>query len=232
MSGRGKYIVAVFIVLLSLAAKAQGDKRLSELPVKVLISADAKGFIIYVTGDGGWNNFSQDLCHNLVKSNYNVLVFDSRKYFWSAKQPDTFARDITLLANHYLKEWNKKEFALVGYSFGADVAAFLPTRLPADLLSKLKPVVLVSPSSSTDFEIKLTDLIGEGSNTKRKFKVVPELLRSTSRVYCIFGQDEELDVKKELKADALITIKELPGSHHYDKAKDQLLQTILTAIGI
>ena len=128
---------------------------------------------------------------------------NSRKYFWTKKNPDIFAQDIEMVANYYLKAWNKTSVLIVGYSFGADVAAFLPGRVTQQLLNRMDQIVLISPSASTDFVINLLDLIGDSKNVRRKYKLSTELNQPGLPIVCIFGMMEDLKLKKILQNKAL-----------------------------
>jgi len=123
-------------------------------------------------------------------------------------------------------EWKKNSVIIVGYSFGADVAAFLPERLSKKLLTKMNCIVLLSPSASSDFVINLSDLIGDSKNTRRKYKVEPELNRTTFPIICVFGMNEDLRLKNTLVKKKSLTIYELPGSHQYKNDIELLIKTI------
>ena len=141
---------------------------------------------------------------------------NTRKYFRIKKTPESFAQDIEILMNFYINDWGKSSVIIIGYSFGADVAAFLPKRLSDSMLSKLKYVALLSPSISTDFVINLKDLIGDSRNTKRKYKIGPEISESKVPIICIFGTNEDLKLKITLVKSKKIIIHELPGNHRYE----------------
>jgi len=191
-------------------------KKDQKLPVQLSVSRGTNNkLVIYLTGDGGWNDFSQKLSHEFENEGYGVVTLNVRKYFWNKRTPDIFAQDIEYLANYYLREWNKTSFIIVGYSFGADVAAFLPGRLPTSLRTKMDKIALLSPSLSTDFVINLSDLIGDSKYTKRKYKLGPELNKTTFPIVCIFGVKEDLNLKNILSKRESLTIHELPGNHHY-----------------
>ena len=76
--------------------------------------------------------------------------------------------------------------------FRADVAAFLPARLPANVIRQTSLLVLISASASTDFVVKLSDLIIGSDSKDRKYDVAAELKKSVLPVLCIFGVDEDL----------------------------------------
>jgi type IV secretory pathway VirJ component len=201
---------------------------MENLPLKVFWKfADDKPFVIYMTGDGGWNEFSKKLANSFLKSGYNVVALNSRTYFWESKTPEQFAADIELIANHYLKLNKSQQFIVVGYSFGADVGAFLPTYLNASWLKKILSLTLISPSLSTDFEVKISDLLVSFDDPDRKYKIVPELYKSSIPILCLFGKEEDLKIKNQLKKTDKINVIHLPGSHRYSNNTDNLCKIIL-----
>jgi type IV secretory pathway VirJ component len=213
-----KLSVVLLLVMLSLSfcAIAQNHSDLSQFPIHAQFKRSTKQVILYLTGDGGWNGFSESLVGELGKNGYPVIALDTRKYFWSQKTPDQFAKDIKTILGVYLKTWNKDSYSIVGYSFGADVAAFLPGHLDDDLSSRISTVVLLSPGLSTGYVVKLKNLINFGSTNKEKYKVYPELLNSEKPVWCIFGKDEESDLSPVLKISDKLHKIIIPGSHRYD----------------
>jgi type IV secretory pathway VirJ component len=218
----------LFFALACGTITAHSQDTSAKLPIEVLSSANERDvLILYITGDGGWNRFSEEVGHSFVKNGYSVIAFNARKYFWDAKTPQIFARDIEMLALHYLKVLKKTSLIIVGYSFGADVAAFLPNYLTKNLIAKIRLLALLSPSASTNFEIQLSDLITGGDSKDRKYLVSTELDRSIVPVLCLFGSDEDLILKKELRPGARIRIEELPGSHRYNQKSELLVEHVL-----
>jgi len=198
-----------------------------DLPLQLSGSVGTENeLVIYLTGDGGWNSFSQKLTREIEQKGYGVVTLNSRKYFRNKKTPEVFAKDIELLSNYYLKAWNKTSVIIVGYSFGADVAAFLPKRLTKSLLARMDHIALVSPSASTDFVINLLDLIGDSKNVRRKYKLSTELNQPALPIVCIFGMKEDLKLKNTLQNKPEITIHELPGSHNYKNSTELLIKSI------
>lgn len=201
-----------------------------QFPIQVLGNfSEKKPFIIYLSGDGGWNSFSQQLGNELVQNGYTVVVFDSRKYFWDAKTPVQFVIDFETIVTYYLKQTTFKEFGVVGYSFGADVAAFIPGNLSNDLKEKIRPMVLMSPGLSTDFEVKIADLMGRAP-VERKYKILTELDKTGIPILCLFGEDEALEIKAYLKESEKISVKVLSGGHRYDFDTATLVKLILEKI--
>lgn len=214
-----RYIVICLISLFgnSICLIAQGENSISGLPLQI---SDSKGsnevLVLYLSGDGGWNDFNQQLVETFEKQGYGVVTLNTRKYFWNEKSPEVFAGDIDQLSKYYMKEWKKSSVMIVGYSFGADVGIFLPGRVSAELQKKIIKIALISPSASSDFVIRLSDMIGESENINRKYKVKPEIEKTDLPVICVFGKDEVLTLKTSLRKNKNLTIHELPGDHRYN----------------
>lgn len=224
-----KISIPIFVLILtsSFALAVQNLKSIQDLPIQQSNSKGANDeLVIYITGDGGWNKFSQKLTQEIEKEGYGVVSLNSRKYFRNKKTPEIFARDIEYLSNYYMNEWNKTSLIIIGYSFGADVGAFLPKRLSNAVLSKMNHIALLSPSISTDFVINLRDLIGDSRNTKRRYKIAPELAESNFPVVCIFGVDEDLKLKNNPIKSKWLKIHKLPGNHHYKENTALLIKMI------
>jgi len=219
-----KLIFALF--LLPLFVEAQN---IAALPVEVKNKAAAKRIVFYLSGDGGMNTFSQKLVEELSAKNYALVSLDSRKYFWEQKSPEQLEQDLSALISHYLKSWDKDEFSIVGYSFGADAALLLAPRLSKDLQSKLKSLVLLSPSTSTDLVVKLTDMIGFGSKTA-KYKTTSEIPKINSPMLFIFGADEESDAYKVIPDRKNIVKTLIPGSHKFNNDMKKVSTTVINGL--
>lgn len=214
-----KKLLLSYIILFTgiFCLNAQDVNPVTDLPLQLSYEKGIKQeLVIYLTGDGGWNSFNQQMIQEFEKQGYGVVAFNTRKYFWSEKTPEGFARDFEKLSTFYLKEWGKSSLIIVGYSFGADVAGFLPARLSVDLQRRIKKIVLLSPSASTDFIIRLSDMIGGNENINRKYKVGPEIEKAGLPVVCIFGIDEVMSLKNHLEKNKNLIINELPGDHRYN----------------
>ena len=219
------YLIWFFCSLIG--ASAQSGLLVNNLPIQL---SDSKGsnvvLVIYLSGDGGWNDFNQQLAKGFEKLGYGVVALNTRKYFWDQKSPEDFADDIDQLSKYYMKEWKKTSVMIVGYSFGADVGIFLADRVSNELQKKIIKIALISPSASSDFVIRLSDMIGESENVNRKYKVKPEIEKVDLPVVCIFGKDEELMLKTNLRQNKNLTIYELPGDHRYNDNYTALIKMI------
>src|SRR5258706_8787787 len=178
------------LVLLAIPTSILAQTDIHSLPLyEVQTTGVPKGLIFYVTGDGGWNSFSKDLCSSLARNGFDVVAMDSKKYFWNERDPVVFASDICTIISHYQHKWAVNDWILVGYSFGADVAPFALSRVNRTLLRLPKACLLLHPSTSTDFEVKVLDMLSMAS-MERKYDVVAEIQKSPCPTLCIIPQDE------------------------------------------
>ena len=166
------------LVLFSATLKAQRRVSLSSFPLHTIQKNENRPLVFYLSGDGGWNKFSQNLTQELSDNGYAIVALDTKKYFWDQKSPVQFAADAEAIIEHYLKTWNKSSFAILGYSFGADVGAILPGNFSAGTNEKLKSMVFLSPGFSTGFVTKISNMLGFGGTNKDKYKVYPKLQES------------------------------------------------------
>lgn len=221
-----RFSLIISLILISSLCKAQD---ISKYPLQTIAKPNAQHLIFYISGDGGMNSFSQSLTQGLADKNYAIISLDSRKYFWEQKTPDKMAQDFNQIIGHYLKIWDKDKFSILGYSFGADAGIFLTPRLTKELQQKIKSTVFLSPSTSTDFVIKLTDMIGFGSK-EAKYKTLPELNKTSIIQYFIFGKDEESDFYKSIPDRKNITKTLIPGSHKFNNDIKKVISAVLSGL--
>ena len=184
-----------------------------------------KPFVFYISGDGGMNDFSTNLCKEINESGYDVAALNAKSYFWNKKTPAETAKEIiNYLQKQFIGRTNQ-EFVVVGYSFGADVMPFIVNNLTEATHEKLMSTVLLSPSTSTDFEIHWSDMFG--SSKKRSMDVVAEINKlGAKKLAIICGDDEDEFPFKQVKIPNFKNAI-LPGGHHYDKDSNIVAKTIV-----
>lgn len=219
----------LFFSLLILKTYGQNKEDMSKYPLNAMNNNSSLQLVFYISGDGGWNSFSQKLCAELAQRGYAVVCLDSKKYFWEEKAMDTFVKDASDIINYYLKVWKKDKFSIVGYSFGADAATFLPSRLAKPLKDRIKTNVLLIPSSSSDLVIKLTDIFGFG-NKDGKYKVLPEIIKTQVPTLCVFAKDDENDLASQLVEKTNLKKIVLPGSHKFDNDVKRVAQVVASGL--
>lgn len=187
-------------------------------PVK---NIDNKAMIIFLSGDGGWIDFDDDLAVAFSENGFNTVGFNSRAYFWDKKSPKQIGLDISTIIKDYSKNFDCENVILCGYSFGADVVPFIYNNLNFKEKVKVKSLILLSPYASTDFVVYTTDLLNWGGD-KRKFKVVKEVEKIRLPINCYYGKEE---VVKPLN---VITKKrfhlhQLEGGHRYAEGSIKII---------
>ena len=187
-------------------------------------STVSKKMAIMLSGDGGWLGFNDTLAVAFAKKGYHVIGFNSRTYFWHRKTPEETAKVFSDLITKYGAEWNIKRIVLSGYSFGADVVPFIYNRLPGELKSKISKLQLLSPFLSTDFKVRLSDLIMTG-NDNRTYKVKDEVQRITIPIFCFYGASENPKPLADLSMKNFF-IRTVPGDHHYLNSYRQIVHTM------
>jgi type IV secretory pathway VirJ component len=216
----------LFTLLFNIGGIAQNVTGVNDLPVNIVnASTDtSKPFVIYITGDGGWNKFSKNLTAALAGKGYPVVSLNAARYFWEKKTPQQTAADISKLITSYQRTWKRKNVLLVGYSFGADIMPFVYNLLSKDLASQVINISLLSPSAKTDFEIHLMVMLGGNSGGESVIAAINKI--SNKPFTFIFGEDEDNFPVKELIIKNFTSIK-LSGGHHYDGDEMTVCNTIL-----
>lgn len=199
----------------------------SDLPLSIIHSNtnDSLPLAFMISGDGGWTSFDQELGEQFAKSGIPVIGLDAQNYFWNAKTPQNSALEISKAIDHYMKQWNKKSFILVGYSFGASVVPFIANNFQTDLKEKMKGVYSLSPDETADFEIHLSDMLN--LNSTEKYNVMNEISKIKNlNPVCYFGDGESETVRKKFEASGAKVIT-LVGNHHFDNNFSAIVANVL-----
>ena len=215
------------MALMSLNAMAQNME--DRFPLSIINATGNKRLVFYFSGDGGINNFTEELCANLAGKGYTIIRFNSRKYFWKQKTPDQLAKDAGEIISYYLALYHKKDFSIVGYSFGADAAIYLTNRLPKNLQPRLVSVVFLSPSIATDFSVKFSDLLGI-ENNKGVYEILPEVNKINIPALFIFGEEGDKTIYNAIAYKKNKKRILLPGSHKFNNDVSKVASIILTAL--
>ncbi len=182
--------------------------------------------VLFISGDGGWTGFDQQICNQLAARHIPTVGLNSQAYFWKRKTPEQATAELEPVIRQYLQAWDKSKFILVGYSFGANVAPFIHNRLPAGLQEKEQAMVLLSPDTKGDFEIHVAGMLGRGGGP---YDVVAEVrsVRNT-KVLCVRGEQEEGEMETALKNCAQVRFAKIPGSHHYNNDAPRVAAAIFS----
>lgn len=180
---------------------------------------------LLISGDGGWYGFEQSIADNLAKQGILTIGLDAKKYFWNRRTPEETASDIAKALNFYGKEWGREKFVLIGYSLGAEIVPFIVNRLPDDIKSRIESVVLLSPATTTDFEIHISNMLGVG-NKQNTYNTIDEIIAMANvPTLIIFGEGEKTLIP-ELLSKTSVLIRKIPGDHHYKFNLPLIMQTM------
>ncbi len=210
-----------------LASAAPPD--LSNLPV---IEDRAPGndptLAIFWSGDGGWATIDKEVSENLQRRGISVVGVDSLRYFWSARTPQDVARDTAAIARHYLAAWGKKKLLLIGFSQGADVLPFALSRLDPTLRRQVSLFAALSLSRRAVFEFHLSNWVADSDEG---LPTTPEIAKlGDIPTWCLYGEEDVDSVCAELPASARLTVKKLPGDHHFNGDHTTVANLIFAAL--
>ncbi|MCQ4271964.1 virulence factor family protein [Pseudomonas kuykendallii] len=182
---------------------------------------------LFYSGDGGWRDLDRDVAEQMAQHNYPVIGVDTLRYYWQHKTPERSASDLAALMKHYQETRGVKHFALIGYSFGANVLPAIYNRLPAATQDTVSSLILLAPERSVGFEIEVEGWLGK---VNQEAPIGPELSKlPAAKVLCVYGVEEKTETGctlSELSGQPL----ELPGGHHYDEDYPALATRLLDAI--
>jgi type IV secretory pathway VirJ component len=189
-----------------------------EMPLTLLPASaedDSKPLVFLISGDGGWTSFDHSLAESMAHKGMPVVGLDAQNYFWNFKSPDKCAQEIGQAVEHYMQQWNKKNFILAGYSFGANIIPFIADKLTPELKKALTGLYCLSPNIKADFEIHIMDMLGFGA--KRESYNVPSQINKMRPLSttCIFGEEEDKSLPEHFK-EAGAQVITIPGNHHYN----------------
>ncbi|PMS17682.1 virulence factor [Trinickia dabaoshanensis] len=210
-----------------LLAETVGEQDVSDLPLVELPAAHPRGMLaIVMSGDGGWRDLDKTIGEQLQKDGVSVVGWDSLRYFWSEKSPEQVSRDLSRVLRAYGARWHATSFALIGYSFGADVMPFAYNLLPATLRNQVSIVSLLGFAPAADFQVRVTGWLGMPASDKA-LQAKPAMDRlPAGLVQCFYGENETDTLCPALTATQEVI--RTPGGHHFDHGYDVLERRILT----
>jgi len=206
-------------------ANTKQDK---DLPLIEIIPKQIKTdyFILFLSGDGGWASIDKEIGSYLSDQGIPVVGFNTLKYLWSKKNPDTLAVDISKVLEKYQASFKLNKVVLIGFSLGANMVPFILTRLPEEQLNAISYYSMLSPSVKTEFEVHFSDWI-PGNLPSEGLNILPELNKSQSiPASCIKGIEEELSLCDE-KLPTWISVFNLKGTHHFDEDYEKVSSILL-----
>lgn len=200
---------------------------LDDLPL-VEVPATAKEsdvFAVFISGDGGWADLDQHVSAQLAAHGIPVVGLNSLKYFWTARNADSTAKDVNRIVEQYSSRWRKTRVILVGYSFGADVMAFVFNRLPAATRARVASVSMMGLGPAATYEVTVGEWL-PGADAKGD-PVVPEVARMPAIPrLCVVGAGEDDSSCPALEKFG-VTITQVGKGHHFSGDFDAITEAIV-----
>ena len=192
------------------------------------IESNGNTFVVLLSGDGGWSTLTEKVTNELNETGFPVVGWNMLKYFWSAKTPEHAAGDLATIIRYFAKAWHKDQVVLAGYSMGADVLPAIVNRLPTAEQQRVRSIVLMAPERATDFEFHLGGWLQHVPKDAQPIAPEVDALPDGVRMTCIYGSDEaERSLCTQLDANkATLTLKALPGAHHFDGDYEALAKLV------
>ncbi|WP_316829237.1 AcvB/VirJ family lysyl-phosphatidylglycerol hydrolase [Pedobacter aquatilis] len=187
--------------------------------------ASSKKLLIFLSGDGGWIKFEDDLSVMFAEKGFQTIGINARSYFWEQKTPAQTAGDILLLIRKYAFKYKTNQIYLCGYSFGADVIPFIYSRLPYRAKRHVRALEMLSPFATTDFMVHFSDLTNTSADNYQ-YKVDQEIAKLNIPIYCFYGTDED-DKPLKTITQKNFHLDSLGGNHHY---KEEDYHKIIAAL--
>ena len=227
--GAGATTIDSLVALMEphLQQRDSGADSVADLPLVELPAAHpGDRLAIVMSGDGGWLTLDRTIAQTLQKQGVSVIGWDSLRYFWNPKTPQQTAHDLARVLDRYSTRWHAKYFALIGYSFGADVMPFAYNRLPDALRTKVSYLSLLGPGRTADFQIHVTGLLGLPPS-KMALRAEPEIAKvPPAQVQCIYGADERDTLCPSLAASGVSVVR-TSGGANLNRDYASLSKTIL-----
>ncbi|MDB5819788.1 MAG: type secretion system protein VirJ [Rhizobacter sp.] len=197
---------------------------LADLPI---IEAPSKlpgnTFAVFLSGDGGWAGIDKEVAAALNAQGVSVAGFDSLRYFWTKRTPESLATDLDRVIRFYASRWNRSEVLLIGYSQGADVLPFALTHLPPATKALVRHTTLMGLGQKASFEFHVTNWIGPSGDRP----IAPEGRKlEAANTLCIYSPEEKDSLCPTL-APVHVRAVSLAGGHHFNGDYEKLAKVIL-----
>jgi type IV secretory pathway VirJ component len=218
-------------LLMGPAAAPYADSS-AELPlVRVAAAAGApKGpLLLLLTGDGDWVEYMSNLAAAAAAAGSPVLGLKSRSYLSEPRKPDDVAAALEKAVRRALADWQRDDLVIVGYSRGADMAAFIVNRWPEDLRARVRGIGLIGLSEAASFEFHFEDLVRE-VHRPTDVPTRPELEKLAGiPLVCVHGEREHDSFCEQPVAGMQVATH--TGGHR-GSSDDGSIAAVLRALGI
>ncbi len=205
---------------------------LADLPLTVHFDPEAATtdvFAIFLSGDGGWAHFDEEVSDRLAAAGLPTVGLSSLRYLWQEKSPQQIAADFARIDAHYRNAFGASRVLIVGFSLGANVVPFAATELPTEMQDSLAGLALLAPEVETGFEIVVGGWLGRPTGAHL---VTPQIDAAAQRlaapVLCLYGSKESVSACPEASGAGLAKHM-FEGGHHLAKDYDRIAQILIEA---
>ena len=213
-------------ILSQLTPLLQSDAmRSTHLPLVEYPVQGAKRAVILLSGDGGWREIDHGMALALQQHGLAVIGWNSLQYFWSLKTPQQLSRDLAQVIHTYQTRWQINHFAIVGYSFGADVAPFAYNGLAEEQQRMIEFIALLGLEAKADFKITIGGWLGWRNRSTLPVMDAVRLIEAR-KMECVSGDEEKKSLCQSLHALGVHHIIR-PGGHHFDHKTAALAEDII-----
>lgn len=219
-----KFLLA--ILLLGFANPQQVNTKIPDYVIpEINGKAAEKTLVVFITGDGGYNNFSKSLLHYFDKDGFNRLIFDSKKYFWKKKTPQEASKDFEKYIHLYQEKSKCDNIYIIGHSFSAGVLPFIIHHFSDGLYKKIRHATFLSPDRYASLEVTLSTML----NFKQKaneYEVLPEAIKLKSIpstfIFCKEGEEDLAALFQNVG----LPVTRLDGPHNYNRNFQAIYEAI------
>ena len=196
---------------------------LRDLPVVLTKGRREDGPVaILLSGNGGWWGIDDGIAEGLARAGVTTIGLNSLAYFIHRRSPEEVAATIDRMAASLGAD---RPIILVGYSFGADIAATVYSHLSDDLHARIRQVSLLGLSREADYAVGFMKVAGG-----RRATIPAVAAIDGPHIQCFHGVDEGLRSGCNDVDAGTVQVIELPGGHHFDGDYDAIAKRILEGV--
>jgi type IV secretory pathway VirJ component len=191
-------------------------------------AALSDAFAVVATGDGGLAPFVRALAAHLGQAGIPVVLFDSLRFFWTARSADEAGAALRSVVESYSARLGRRRVLLVGYSRGADALPFMASRLPAAVRERVAGIALLGPAPRVALAFHWLDWVRDADDP-HALDVVAEVAKlSGVGVLCVYGLEETASACP-LLAPGVAAVVARPGGHHFGGDAEAVARLVLDA---
>jgi len=228
MLGRTRLTAAVLLVAVTSIGRAdtaawRRNVDALGLPLTIVDADPSRAFLVFVTGDGGFQRVDQELADGIAKHGVTTVALSTFRYFMAKQVPEKVAADLGRIVDALAVA--RHPVYAGGYSFGAEVVPDVVARnWSADERARLGGLLLLAPSASASFKVNPLDWVRDPPVDPGH--LVEESVRrlAPARVVCIAGVDDGTAICNRLADIPGVAVVHVPGTHHFENGMPRVVE--------